>query len=147
MTPPRPEDNGVAPKGKRRGVRREPGSLGAALKQSVGPLMRQFRKFTAMRECLNVLPDEILEAKLAVPFDVRRAPSPGAGAGDLDDVNTMYFYVASKTVKSVLERQKRRLIKAINERLEFAFVEEFRYEEVSAQKIERQLNILALTPD
>ena len=146
MIPPRPEDNGEQPSGKRRGGRREPGSLGAALKQSVGPLMRQFRKFTAMRVCLEVLPKEIMDAKLAVPFDVRRAPSLDS-AGGLDDVNTMYFYVASKTVKSVLERRKRRLIKAVNERLEFAFVEEVRYEEVSAQKIERQLNILALTPD
>jgi len=145
MIPPRPEDNGERPEGKRRG-RREPGSLGAALRQSVGPLMRQFRKFTAMRECLHILPKEIMEAKLAAPFDVRRAPSLDS-AGGLDDVNTMYFYVASKTVKSVLERRKRQLIRAVNARLEFAFVEEFRYEVASAQKIERQLNILALTPD
>jgi len=129
-------------------MRREPSSLGAALRQSVGPLMRQFRKFTAMRECLALLPAEIRDAQLAAPYDVRRAPArePG-GAGGLDDVNTMYFYVASRTVEAVLERQKRRLMREINARLEFAFVEEFRYEEAGVQKIERQLNILALTPD
>jgi hypothetical protein len=160
-------NSGDRHKGKRRRVRREPGSLGAALRQSVGPLMRQFRKFTAMRECLGVLPRELAEARLAAPFDVRLAPAryPGAsrpetgaagppgvaeqsaaGVG-LEDVNTMYFYVASRTVEAVLERQKRRLISEINARLEFAFIEEFRYEEAGAQKIERQLNILALTPD
>jgi hypothetical protein len=59
----------------------------------------------------------------------------------------MYFYVSDATVRSVLERHKRRLIREINGKLPVAVVEEFRYEEVGRQKIERQLNILALEPD
>ena len=141
------ETNGNEPERARRtGSRREPRTLGTALRHSVGPLMRQVRKFSAMRECVALLPPELMQAALAVPFDVRQAPSRDGGGG-LADVSTMYFYVASATVRSVLENQKRRLIREINGRLEFAFIEEFRYEEVGPQKIERQLNILALTPD
>lgn len=139
-------DNGAERSGKRRGSKREPTSVQAALRQTLGPVMRQLRKFSAMKVALGVLPAEL--AGLAVPYDVRLAPGrePGRDA-DLADVNTMYFYVSDATVRSVLERHKRRLIREINAGLPVAVVEEFRYEQATRQKIERQLNILALEPD
>lgn len=129
-----------------RGRRDEPTTVQAALRGGLGPLMRQFRKFNAMRAALDLLPPAL--AGLAVPFDVRLAPSREAGgAGDLADINTMYFYVANATVRMVLEKQKRSLLEAINGQLDFAFIEEFRFEEASPPKIERQMNILRLSPD
>ncbi len=130
----------------KRGVRKEPATVQAALRGGMGPLMRQFRKFNAMRAMLGALPEEL--RGLAAPFDIRLAPSPAPGADrDVADVNTLYFYVASATVKMVLERQKGPLKEAVNSGLGYAFIEEFRYEEATGQKIERQVNILELTPD
>ncbi|GEM_PF-2231641 len=143
---PESRDNGAETSAKRSRVRREPTSVQAALRQTLGPVMRQIRKFSAMKQALTVLPAEL--GGLAAPYDVRLAPGrePG-GDADLADVNTMYFYVSDATVRSVLERHKRRLIREINAALPVAVVEEFRYEEAGRQKIERQLNILALEPD
>ena len=131
-------------------VRREAVTVQAALRATMSPLMRQIRKFSALSVCLDVLPEEI--KGMAAPFDVRLAPSRGlpqtkkAPAGGAD-VNTLYLYVASPTVETVLEQRKAALIKQINARLPVAVVEEFRYDIVPQQKIDRQLNILELTPD
>lgn len=131
---------------RRRVKRDEPATVGAALRGGLGPLMRQFRKFNAMRRTLEILPEEL--AGLAVPYDVRLAPTRAAGeVKTVADINTMYFYVANATVKMVLEKRKRQLIEAINAPLAYAFIEEFRFEEAGPQKIERQMNILTLSPD
>lgn len=128
------------------GVRKEPATVQAALRGGMGPLMRQFRKFNSMRDMLKALPEEL--RGLAVPYDVRLAPGTAPGSdNEVADVNTMYFYVASATVKMVLERQKPELKAAVNVPLGYAFIEEFRFEEAGPQKIERQMNILELTPD
>ena len=142
---PLPEDNGRRSP-PRRGAKRETTSVQAAPKSSMGPLMRQVRKFTALRACRELLPAEL--EGLAAPYDVRLAPSrkPGEESG-IAEVNTLYLYVSDATVRTVLEKRKRGLIEEINGRLGTPFVEEFRYEEAGPQKIARQLNILALEPD
>jgi hypothetical protein len=142
---PRPGDDSKQPRA-RRGAKRETTSVQAALKTSMGPLMRQVRKFTAMKTCLEVLPEEL--SGLVAPFDVRLAPSRKPGQeGGIADVNTLYLYVSDATVRTVLEKRKRDLMTEINGRLATPFVEEFRYEEAGPQRIQRQLNILALEPD
>lgn len=139
--------------------RREPTSAASALRTSMGPLMRQVRKFSAMRRCSELLAEDF--DGLAAPYDVRLAPAPGSGrtgsrgsgdSGDsgnvgLADMQTMYFYVLNKTVELALEQRKRQLIKDINEALPYPMVEEFRFDTVSKERIVRQLNILALEPD
>jgi len=133
-----------------RGGRREVTTVQAALRGTLGPVMRQIRKFTAMGKFLDVLADK-LPAELdglVAPHDVRLAPSREPGSeGGVADVNTLYLYVASPTVGAVLEKQKRMLIDELNRRLAAPFIEELRYDEVGAQKIQRQLNILRQTPD
>ncbi len=119
----------------------------------MGPLMRQVRKFAAMRRCSDLLAADF--DGLAAPYDVRLAPSPGSGRSGsggrgnagLADMQTMYFYVLNKTVELALEQRKRQLIKQINEALPYPMVEEFRFDTVSKERILRQLNILALEPD
>ena len=128
----------------------EPLPVGAALRQSDGPLMRQIRKYTAFGAFLRELPPEL--AGMAAPFDVRHTPpegsqAPESEAGGLNERNTLFVYVASQTVAVVLEQQKRALIERVNAALPHQFIEDLRCEQASKQKIERQLNILALEPD
>jgi hypothetical protein len=125
-------------------VKREPVSASSALRGSISPLMRQIRKFSALSACVEVLPEEL--SGLAAPYDIRQTPSRH-GTGNEPSVSTMYIYVASATVEAVLEKQGRKLVGRINERLNQPVVEELRFEKAAPQKIARQLNILALTPD
>ena len=136
--------------------RREPATAATALRGSMGPLMRQVRKFAAMRRCSELLAEDF--GGLAAPYDVRLAPAPGSGrtgsggkvgSGNpgLAELQTMYFYVLNKTVELALEQRKKQLIKEINESLPYPMVEEFRFDTVSKERIVRQLNILALEPD
>ncbi len=126
--------------------RREPHTAATALRTSMGPLMRQVRKFAAMRECCKLLAEDF--AGLAAPYDVRLAPAPGSGRADgLADMQTMYFYVQNKTVELALEQRKRQLMEQINASLPYPMVEEFRFDTATKEKIARQLNILALEPD
>ena len=126
---------------------REAQTARAALTGKITPLLRQFRKFAALKACADLLPGET--SGLAAPFDVRLSPAqeqPDPAAPPAGDVSTMYIYVANATVAALLEQRKRALIKAVNARLPVAMVEELRFE-VAPRKVERQLNILALTPD
>lgn len=128
----------------------DPLPVSAALRGSVGPLMRQIRKYTAFSAFLAQLPPEL--QGMAAPFDVRLAPPEGTPAGEaevggLADRNTLFVYVTSMTVAMVLEQQKRALIERVNAALPHQFIEDLRCEQVTKQKIERQLNILALEPD
>ncbi|MCH7471601.1 hypothetical protein IIA79_01420 [bacterium] len=129
----------------------EPKTAQEALRRSLSPLMRQIRKFSALTICLELLPEEV--AGLAAPFDVRLAPSretdskSNTAGNGISDLNTLFIYVASPTVEAVLERRKQELIAGINKQLPVHFVEELRFEVASAKKIERQMNILGLTPD
>jgi hypothetical protein len=131
-----------------------------ALRNSMGGVMRQIRRYSAMSVALDVLPPEV--AGQVAPYDVRLAPplepitapaGPAAEAGrpgpvlSLAEVNTMFLYVTSATVQLVLEQRKRELINGINSRLPYPFVEELRFEQANAQKITRQLNILGTSPD
>lgn len=137
----------------KRGAKQDPQMVKDALRTSLSPLMRQLRKFGALCACVEVLesaldatPAEL--AALAAPYDVRLAPARETIQTEgLADVTTLYVYVASRTVETALEQQKKRLIAEINRRLPLAVVEELRYEVAPPAKIARQLNILALTPD
>lgn len=132
-----------------------------ALRNSMGGVMRQIRRYSAMSAALDVLPPEV--AGQAAPYDVRLAPplepvvtqpktpQEQAGAAQqaplMTELNTMYLYVASGTVQLVLEQRKRELISAINTRLPYPFIEELRFEQANMAKITRQLNILGTSPD
>jgi hypothetical protein len=137
--------------------------------------MRQLRKYTALSEFLELIPDE-LQGQVA-PFDVRLAPPLDAGhsaglrstgsakagaanekdtneiggkkavAPPPDEVTTLYLYVLSPTVQLVLEQQKRSYMDALNARLPYPLIEEIRFEQANSQKIAKQLNILGLSPD
>jgi len=139
----------------------DPVTIGAALRSTAGPLMRQLRKVAALSACLEELPREL--EGLAAPYDIRLAAPQGSiggaasqggssaamsqGAGAVAEVSTMYIYVASATVAAVLEQRKAQLVAAVNARLPYPVVEDLRFEQASAQKIGRQLNILAAAPD
>lgn len=140
----------------------DPVTVGAALRSTAGPLMRQLRKVAALTACLEELPREL--EGLAAPYDIRLAAPQGSiggaasqggssaamsqgGAGAVAEVSTMYIYVAGATVAAVLEQRKAQLVAAVNARLPYPVVEDLRCEQASAQKIGRQLNILAAAPD
>jgi len=118
--------------------------IGSAIRGSAGPVLRQIRKFSAMAAFVKVLPDEI--KGMAAPYDIRLARAEGA-QGELADLSTMYVYAVSRTVASVIEMSKQKLIKQTNSRLQYALIEDLRTEVASPAKIEKQLNILALEPD
>jgi hypothetical protein len=137
-----------------------------ALKGSVGPLMRQIRKYAALKGLLAALPSEM--AQMAAPYDVKlavhkedgpiqgRPLQDGAGqdgaggkasAGATTELNPMYIYVASPTVATVISQRKRALIEAANCAAGMPLVEDLRCEQAPQAKITRQLNILGLKPD
>jgi hypothetical protein len=135
-------------------------SIQSALRGVLGGVMRQLRKYTAMSEFLELIPDEL--AGQVAPFDVRLAPpldaggprgSSGAVHGKdamvppLAEVTTLYLYVLSATVQLVMEQRKREYMDALNARLPYPLIEEIRFEQANSQKIAKQLNILGLTPD
>ena len=126
------------------GRNREPTKAGAALKGSMGPLMRRIRKFSAMREAARLLGGDF--EGLAAPCDLRLAPSAINDSGSAD-TQTMYIYVLNKTVELALERRRRELVRLINEALPWPMVEELRFETTSPERIRRQMNILRLEPD
>ena len=157
-----------------------------ALKGSVGPLMRQIRKYAALKGLLAALPGEL--AEMAAPYDIKLAvrddqatgsrgdavhrPSgqsqirakrdaepaadeerakhgfaPTENAGAAAELNTMFIYVASPTVATVISQRRRALIEAANRSAGMPLVEELRCEQAPQAKITRQLNILGLKPD
>jgi len=128
------------------------------LRNAAGPLLRQIRKYDALCACLELLPPEL--EGLAAPLDIRLAPregAPGRGAGPAPDtapaeeaqplLSTMYILCASPTVSSIIGQRSAQLIEAINAQLAYPIIEALRCEQASAQKIERQMNILRLEPD
>ena len=120
--------------------------IGAALRGSTGPLVRQFRKFAAMNACLKALPTEL--EGMAAPYDVKLARQRDDGSGsESADVHTLYIYVANMTVAGVIEARKRGLIKDINAELPYAVVEDLQCEQAAQKKIASQLNILRIEPD
>ena len=123
---------------------REPTKAGAALKGPLGPLMRQIRKFSAMREAVKLLGGDF--EGLAVPCDLRLAPSVTKESASAD-TQTMYLLVLNKTVELALERRSGELIRQINAALPYPMVEELRFELASPERIRRQVNILRLEPD
>jgi hypothetical protein len=148
-------------------------SIQSALRGVLGGVMRQLRKYTALSEFLELIPDELLGQ--VAPFDVRLAPpldtdhtsasrgawrtKTGAAAGKdaaggsdaaappPDEVTTLYLYVVSATVQLILEQKKREYMDALNARLPYPLIEEIRFEQVNSQKIAKQLNILGISPD
>jgi hypothetical protein len=140
-------------------LRREPQTVAAALSRGAGHLLRQVRKFAALRACLDSLPPEL--AGMAAPYDVRQwersgqfagAAKPSGHADDLGQatpasVSVLCIYVLSPTVEAVLKRLAPELIVGINARLPYPLVEELRLETASKQKIEQQVNILRAEPD
>jgi hypothetical protein len=129
----------------------DPHSVQSALRRVVSPLMRQIRRFEALQACLNAMPDE-LSGKFA-PHDLRLSSDPrsseefGSGAAEPGERNTLFIYVATPAVGTIIERRKRELIAAINRLSPATLVEELRCEPASLQKIERQVNILRAKPD
>jgi hypothetical protein len=125
-------------------ARREPTTAGSALKGPMGPLMRQLRKFSAMRAAVRLLGEEF--DGLAAPFDLRLAPDK-SGDSATADTQTMYMYVSNKTVELALEKRRRGLITRINSALPYPMVEDLRFETTSPERIRRQMNILLVEPD
>jgi hypothetical protein len=138
--------------------------------------MRQLRKFAALNAFLAVLPEELAgqvapydvrlaqpderyvpaNERLPQPLEVVGAPGQRNAAApersedtalDAPAVATLYAYVLSATVQLALEQRKRELIAAINARLPYPLIEDLRFEQAGAQRIARQLNILATSPD
>ena len=61
----------------------------------MGPLMRQVRKFAAMRRFSELLSEDF--DGLAAPYDVRLASAPGSGReAGLADMQTMYFLYSTR---------------------------------------------------
>lgn len=116
-----------------------------ALKGSVGPLMRQIRKYAALKGLLAALPGELSE--MAAPYDIKLAGAEASAAGAAAELNTMYIYVASPTVATVISQRKRALIEAANRAAGMPLIEDLRCEQAAQAKITRQLNILGLKPD
>ena len=129
--------------------KREPQAVAAALAHGSGLLMRQVRKFAALRACLNEFPPEL--EGMAAPYDVRQsvtgtqaASSQGAEEAG---VSVLYVYAVSPTVQAVLARMAGGLIERVNARLPYPLVQELRVDIASKQKIEQQVNILRAEPD
>ena len=120
--------------------RTEEKPLSSAAASAFSPFMRQFRKFTAMKHFLGLLPEEL--AGLAAPYDVRLARNEGGA-----DLNTMFVYAASPTVATVLRQRSRRLVADVNAKLPVELLEELHIEVVNPARVEQQLNILAVSPD
>lgn len=126
-------------------------TVGEALKGGVGHLMRQIRKYAALKGLLAALPPEL--ADMAAPADLRLAAGDASGTGTeradgaVPELNTVFIYVASATVATVVTQRKRALIEAANHAAGLPLVEELRCELAPPAKIARQLNILGLKPD
>lgn len=141
-------------------------SIQSALRGVLGGVMRQLRKYTALSEFLELIPDELLGQ--VAPFDVRLAPPLDAGSATDPrgasgakaaaahgkdavpppaEVTTLYLYVVSATVQLILEQKKREYMDALNARLPYPLIEEIRFEQANSQKIAKQLNILGISPD
>jgi len=122
-------------------------SVGGAMRGISGPLLRQIRRFDTLDRCLRELTPKLMGQ--CAPFDVRLAPALDRSGAEQDSeagVNTIYWYVASPTIEAALEMRKREMLARINAR-SMQLVEEFRYEQVGAERIAQQLNILSAEPD
>ncbi|MCB1216289.1 DUF721 domain-containing protein [bacterium] len=120
--------------------RSEEKPLSSAAASAFSPFVRQFRKFTAMRIFLQLLPEEL--KGLAAPYDVRLGRNE-----DGVDLNTMFIYAASPTVATVLRQRSRRLVADVNAGLPVELLEELQIDVVNPARVEQQLNILAVSPD
>jgi hypothetical protein len=74
--------------------------------------------------------------------DAGRLPAVPVG-----EVHTLFLWVASPTVASVLEPRSRLIVERINARLRVATVEDLRCEVVALSKVQKQLEMLRLEPD
>ena len=136
----------------RRGKRDEV-RIDSALNSALSPVLRQIRKFAALRALLEALPAEL--EGLAAPFDIRQAPrrnplgreAAAPGYAHEATVSTAYVYAAGNAVELVLEQQASALIAAANAKLAYPLIEELRFEQASPAKIAKQLNILTARPD
>jgi hypothetical protein len=136
---------------KPRRAKRDEVRIDSVLNSALSPVMRQIRKFAALRALLNALPAEL--EGLAAPFDIRQAPrrsSFGTAAsadGAAATVSTAYVYVSGAAVEAVIEQRMGELVEQANSALPYPLIEELRCEQASPAKIEKQLNILRIEPD
>jgi hypothetical protein len=128
---------------------REGRLVGTALPGAVATLLPKLRKVEALKRFTALLPAEL--QGLAAPHEIRLAPpaerSPGQPAAAGTQVSTLFVYTASATVGAVLEQQAPRLLAELNAQLPYPLAEALRCEPANAQKIQQQLNNLALKPD
>ena len=120
-------------------LKREPQTAAAALARGAGHLMRQVRKFAALRACFDALPPEL--SGLAAPYDVRQAVGSDAGT------SVLCIYALSPTVEAALKALAPALLEAANAGLPYPLVQDVRIDSANKQKIERQVNILRAKPD
>ncbi len=135
--------------------KREPQTVAAALSRGAGHLLRQVRKYSALRACLQALPPEL--DGLAAPYDVRQAASgissdsPGRSAASAADsgpgVSVLCLYAISPTVEAALRALAPKLIEQVNAGLPYPLVQDLRIDLANKQKIERQVNNLRAQPD
>ena len=149
----------------RKRYRSEPRTVAATLGREMGPIMRQVRKFAALRACLAQLPDEL--DGLAAPYDLRLLPAADTASGGKDAtvpgtapardrsapdtsgeaVSTLLVYVLGGTVEAAVMKLAPKIIEKTNAQLPYPVVEGLRCEQASKEKIARQVNILRQTPD
>jgi hypothetical protein len=121
-------------------LKREPQTVAAALARGAGHLMRQVRKYAALRACLDALPPEL--SGLAVPYEVRQS-----GGTEAAGLSVLHLYVLSPTVEMAVKRLAPELIERTNAKLPYPLVQELSLEQANKQKIEQQVNILRARPD
>lgn len=138
------------------GKRNEPREVSRALRGVMGPLLRQVRKYQTYHACLAVL-DEIFSGDLeglAAPLELRLTASQSSpqvtdngSEGGSVEVHALIVLVANQTVDSVIRQRSRQIVERINSKLQMPTVEELRCEIAPLAKVQKQLEILRLSPE